>query len=218
MTVTPYYLDGTQDTSYTNIGKTLSGGTCSNGVISGTDSNGNTLNISFSSSGMFFIDLPHGKGSIVGAQALSSKVGSFSTIFQSGNTFVGWNFTAYKSIHNDTLSTSYSGPMTEPVSATSSDGTTFTGTPFIDLPSGTLQTAQAAAASIAYVDENVSPGLIHAQETDSGTHNVYFIVNQISSKYYLYNITDHWNVNSCGTGCDNGSDEMTGKNAFIMQK
>jgi hypothetical protein len=159
---------------------------------------------------MFFIDLPSGKGSIVGAQALASPVGSFTTILQSGNTFVGWNFTSFKSINNDTLDVPYAGPMTEPVTATSSDGTTLTSTPFTDLPSGTEQTSQAAASTISYQDESVSSGLIHT--TDGSGHNIYFIVNQISSKYYLYNISDHWN------GSHTGSDEMTGKNAFIIQQ
>jgi len=218
MTVQPYFLDGTADSPAKPLVGSLTGGTCSNGVISGTDSNGNSLSISFTLSGMFFIDLPSGMGSIVGAQVLASPVGNFTTILQSGNTFVGWNFTSFKSINNDTLSTAYAGPMTEPVMSTSSDGTTFTGTPFTDLPSGTLQTSQGAAATFTYADENVSPGLIHAKETNTqgDTHNVYFVVTQINGKYYFFNVTDHWNVNNSGP--DTGVDEMSGKNAFVIQQ
>ncbi len=109
MAVQPYFLNGMEGSV-----TTMTGGTCSDGVISGTDSAGNNLNISFTPSGMFFIDLPRGKGSIIGTETLASDF-NFSEVLQSGNTFIGWNFTSYKQIGGDTVDpTPYAGPRTAP--------------------------------------------------------------------------------------------------------
>ena len=207
MTVHPYFLNGSQDTSYTTI-NSMSNGTCSNGVIKGTDSNGNSLNISFSSSGLFFIDLPSGKGSIVGAQTLSSNVGSFSTLLQSGNTFNGFEIRSYKTVTNETDGGSYTGTITGPVTGSSANGTTLNGISFTDLLNGT-ESSIVTGSSLSYQNE-VSPGLIHA--TDSSTGDLYIIVSQISGKYYLYCISDQWDSDPTS------SSEMTGKNFFMIQK
>jgi hypothetical protein len=207
MTVQPYFLNGSQDTSYTTI-NSMSNGTCSNGVIKGTDLNGNSLNISFSSSGLFFIDLPSGMGSIIGAQILSSDVGGFSSILQSGNTFNGFEIRSYQTVNNDTDGGSYTGSIISPVTASSTNGTTLTGISFTDLLSGT-ESNSITSASISYQNE-VSPGLIHVPTvTSQSTQDSYIIVSQISGKYYLYGISDNWN---------SGNSEMTGKNFFLIQK
>lgn len=207
VTIYPYFLSGTPDTSHQS---TITGATCSNGVISGTDSRGQTQNLSFTPSGMFFNDLPRGSGSVVGADA--STTVDFTDLLQSGRVFAGWNFMSIRQFGPDQYTPSpYTAPMTEPVRATT-DGSTINGLPFTDLDSGTLESNPGTGAALTLVSQP-SPGLIRAQQvTGSGTQDVVLIVKKIEGKYYVFTVTDHWN------GSHAGSDEMTGKNTLVIER
>jgi len=206
MTTQPYLLHGTAQTP-----TTMTGATCSNGVISGTDSQGLNLKVSFTPSGMFFIDLPSGHGSMVGADA--STTVTFSDLLKSGRQFVGWNFTSIRQFVPDNyVSSTYIAADTQPVNATT-DGTTINGIPFTTLDSGTLQPNPGTSSPITLVSQALSPGLIQATITGSkGTQDIVLMVKLIGGKYYLFDIQDHWNSNSGAV------DEMSGKNAFLIEQ
>ena len=197
MTVQPYLLQGTSQASFTMVGAT-----CSDGVISGTDSLGRSLNVAFTPSGLFFIDLPRGQGSMVGAEA--STTVNFSDFLQNGRTFIAWNFMSIRDFNNP----SYTAPDTSAGQATA-NGTAINGSSFLDLDSGTLQTG--SGATINFVSQP-SPGLITYTLAESdGTHNGAFVVKQISGKYYFFGITDHWE------GSHSGADEMAAQNIFGIE-
>lgn len=206
MTVQPYLLDGTTKSSFT-----MSGATCSNGVISGTDSKSRSLNISFTPSGLFFIDLPSGDGSIVGADA-STNV-PWSDLLTSGTRFIGTAFMSIKHFTADGtyVTSDYDAPDTRAGYLTA-DGSTLNGKFFLDLDSGTLQTDTEMQGTFTFVSED-SPGMIKYSLLDSkGTQTGVFVVKKISGKYYLLGLTDHWTASA---GSNTG--EMTGRNLFMVQ-
>ncbi len=197
MTVQPYYLSGTPQASFT-----MTGATCSSGVITGTDSLGRTLNVAFTPSGLFFIDLPRGKGSMVGADA-STPV-DFTNFLKNGRTFIGWSFMSIRDFNNP----SYTAPDTSAVQAVA-NGTTIIGSSFLDLDSGVLQTGAGTTLNLV---SQPSPGLITYTTVESdGTHNGVFVIKQIGGKYYFFSIIDHWE------GSHTGADEMAGQNIFGVE-
>jgi hypothetical protein len=202
MTTHSYLLNGTAAGSIS-----MSGATCSGGVISGTDSDGDHLNISFTPTGTFFIDLPSGKGSIVGAQAAAVDINS---AFPNGTASVGWAFSSMRTIGNNTAS-----PWTIPISGVSNGSGMGGGTScqFSDMDSG-AQDCSVGQGWIVF-NSQPSPGLWLASNYNGGgqqVHDQAFVVTQIGGKYYLFSITDNWN-NSRG----NGTGEMSGANYFIIQ-
>lgn len=200
MTVQPYLLSGTTQTSFT-----MTGATCSGGVIRGTDSLGRSLNVAFTPSGLFFIDLPRGQGSMVGADESASV--DFTDFLKNGRTFVGWNFLSIRDLVNG--GTSYSAPVAAPVQATT-NGTAVNGTSFFDLDSGTLvQSGSGAGATLNLVSQPF-PGLIRCTAAMSdGIHDSVFVVKQIGGTYYFFSVIDHWD--------SSGVDEMAGENIFGIE-
>lgn len=202
MTVQPFLLSGTAQAPFT-----MTGAVCSDGVIRGTDSLGRALNVAFTPSGLFFIDLPRGQGSMVGADAGTTL--NFTDFLENGRAFAGFSFMSIRDFGNQ--NPSYTAPDTAPVQATA-NGTTINGTSFSDLDSGTLvQSGSGAGAALNLVSQP-SPGLITytVQESD-GTHNGVFVVTQIGGKYYFFSISDHWE------GSGSGADEMAGQNIFGIE-
>jgi len=197
MTVQPYLLSGTSQASFT-----LTNGTCSDGVISGTDSLGRVLNIAFTPSGLFFIDLPRGQGSMVGADATTPV--DFSDFLQNGRTFIGWGFMSIRDFNDP----SYTAPDTSAVLGVA-NGTTINGSSFLDLDSGTLQSGSGATLNLV---SQPSPGLITftVQQSD-GTHDGVFVITQVGGEYYYFGISDHWE------GTHTGADEMAGQNIFGIE-
>ena len=199
MTVQPYLLSGTLQAPFT-----MTGATCSDGVISGIDSLGRSLNVAFTPSGLFFIDLPRGQGSMVGADASTSV--NFTDFLRNGRTYVGWNFLSVRDLVSG--GSPYSAPVAAPVEATA-NGTAINGTSFTDLDSGTLVQGSGAGATLNLVSQP-SPGLIkYTAVMSDGTHDGVFVVKQIGGKYYFFSVIDHWD--------DSGADEMAGENIFGIE-
>ena len=200
MTVQPYLLSGTLQAPFT-----MTGATCSDGVISGVDSLGRTLNVAFTPSGLFFIDLPRTQGSMVGADASTSV--NFTDFLRNGRTYVGWNFLSVRDLVSG--GSPYSAPVAAPVEATA-NGTAINGTSFTDLDSGTLVQGAGAGATLNMVSQP-SPGLIrYTAVMSDGTHDGVFVVKQIGGKYYFFSVIDHWD--------NSGADEMAGeKNVFGIE-
>ena len=199
MTVQRYYLNGASQASFT-----MTNATCSGGVITGTDSLGRSLNVSFTPSGLFFIDLPRGHGSMVGAYASTSV--DFADFLASGRTFVGWNFLSIRDLVSG--GSPYSAPVAAPVYATT-NGTTINGTSFTNLDSGTLESGSDTGATLNLVSQP-SPGLIrYTAAMSDGTHDGVFVIKQIGGKYYFFSVTDHWDRS--------GADEMAGENIFGIE-
>ena len=197
MTVQPYLLSGTSQPAFTMVGAS-----CSGGVISGTDSLGRALRVAFTPSGLFFIDLPRGQGSMVGADA--SVTVDFSEFLQNGRTFIGWNFMSIRDFQNP----SYTAPDTAAVLGIA-NGTTINGSSFLDLDSGTLQPY--SGATLNFVSQP-SPGLVtYTNQESDGTHDGVFVIKQVAGKYYYFGITDHWE------GTHTGADEMAGQNIFGIE-
>jgi hypothetical protein len=197
MTVQPYLLSGTSQASFT-----MTGATCSNGVITGTDSLTRTLNVAFTPSGLFFIDLPRGQGSMVGTDASTPVV--FADFLKNGRTFIGWSFMSIRDFNDP----SYTAPDTSAVQAVA-NGTTVNGSSFLDLDTGTLQTGAGTTLNLV---AQPSPGLITYTTVESdGTHNGVFAIKQIGGKYYFFSIIDHWE------GSHTGADEMAGQNIFGVE-
>lgn len=205
MTVQPYLLSGTPQSSFTMVNAT-----CSDGVIRGTDSLGRSLNVAFAPSGLFFIDLPRGDGSIIGAD--SSTAVDFTDFLSNGRTFVGWNFLSIRDLMNG--NSPYSAPVSAPVTATA-NGTAISGTSFTDLDSGTLEQGSGSGATLSLVSQP-SPGLIrYTAAMSDGTHDGVFVVKQIGGKYYFFSVMDHWESSAGGPGT--GADEMAGENIFGVE-
>ncbi len=199
MTVQPYLLSGTSQAPFT-----MTNATCSDGVIRGTDSLGRSLNVSFTPSGLFFIDLPRGDGSMVGADSSTSV--DFTDFLENGRTFVGWDFLSIRDLVSGGLP--YSAPVAAPVTATA-NGTAISGTSFTDLDSGTLVQGAGAGATLNLVSQP-SPGLIrYTAAMSDGTHDGVFVVKQIGGKYFFFSVIDHWH--------SGGADEMAGENIFGVQ-
>jgi hypothetical protein len=199
MTVLRYYLSGASQASFT-----MTNATCSGGVITGTDSLGRSLNVSFAPSGLFFIDLPRGHGSMVGADASTSI--DFADFLKNGRTFVGWNFLSIRDLVSG--GSPYSAPVAAPVHATT-NGTAVSGTSFTNLDSGTLESGSGTGATLNLVSQP-SPGLIrYTAAMSDGTHDGVFVIKQIGGEYYFFSVTDHWDRS--------GTDEMAGENIFGIE-
>ncbi len=200
MSVQPYLLSGTSQAPFT-----MAGATCSGGVISGTDSLGRRLNVAFTPSGLFFIDLPRGQGSMVGADESASV--NFTDFLRNGRTYVGWNFLSVRDLVSG--GSPYSAPVAAPVEATA-NGTSINGTSFADLDSGTLvQSGSGAGATLSLVSQPF-PGLIrYSAVMSDGTHDGVFVLKQIGGKYYFFGVSDHWD--------SSGADEMAGQNIFGIE-
>jgi hypothetical protein len=189
ITVTSYKLDGTADPGGPF---SLSGCSCSNGVIQCTDSGGHPVRISFTPSGVFFVDMPN--DAIVGIVQPSSNI-DLNDFLRSGRTFNAIYHTALDSSQIFTTltdCTSHGGSWisgtcgthtTQPASATT-DGTHFTGHPFTDIDHGTLS-AQGGSISFATSSQATAPGLITGTFTDfgGGSSPIVMAVRQVNNKY-----------------------------------
>ena len=209
---TSYFLNGTQDGPSNNA--IMANATCSNGVITGTDNSGDTIHISFTPSGIFFVDMPPGQGSIVGAQALSADV-NFNNLMANGNTYKGFAFSSERQFN------SYTGPWTMPVMGVA-NGAALVGQNYTDLQSGALDSNQGTISPSSAGSSQPSPGLIKAVMND-GTqknHDAAIVVTQINGKYVFLMIRDNWNWSGgCNTTSScNGTGEMSGQNAFVIQQ
>jgi len=191
--INSYDLAGDRDPN----SPTLTGGTCSNGVIQWSDSSGNPVRVSFTPSGVFFVDMP--QQAIVGIVQPSSNVDL--NDFLNGRTFKALYHTALDSAGIFTTQSSCAAGggtwvtgtcgthSTQPVSATT-DGTTFTGQGFSNIDNGT---ASQGGGSIGFANATQSaPGLISATFTSVGTTQstpMVMAVRQVNGKYVALIVT-----------------------------
>jgi hypothetical protein len=195
ITVTSYRLDGTADPSGPFI---LSGCSCSNGLIQCTDSGSHPVRISFTPSGVFFVDMPN--DALAGIVQPSSNI-DLSDFLKSGRIFKAIYHTALDSsqiFNTQTDCTSHGGVWiggtcgthaTQPASVTT-DGTHLTGHPYSDIDNGTLS-SQGGTISFATSSQRKAPGLITGTFTDfgGGSSPIVMAVRQVNNKYIALIIT-----------------------------
>jgi hypothetical protein len=196
ITVTSYRLDGTEDPGGPF---TLSGFSCINGLIQGTDSDGHPVRISFTPSGVFFMDMPN--EAIVGIVQPSSNI-DMVDFLKSGRTFKAIYHTALDSsqifntqddctLHDGVWISGTCGTHATQPASVITDGTHLTGHPYSDIDNGTLISTQGGTISFATSSQGTAPGLITGTFTDfgGGSSPIVMAVRQVNNKYLALIIT-----------------------------
>ena len=194
LTINQFKLDGTA-----SGGMNLSGCSCSNGLIQCTDSGGQAVRISFTPSGVFFVDMA--ANAIAGIVQPSANV-DISDFLKAGRSFKAIYHTALDSsqiFSNSASCTSHGGTWvngvgpcgthaTQPASATT-NGTQLAGNPYTDVDHGTLS-AQGGTISFA-TSSQTTPGLVTGTFSDfgGGSSPIVMAVRQVNGKYVALILT-----------------------------
>lgn len=181
---TVYLLDGTEV-----FNGAISGATCEDGVITGDlDIEGNSVEakLSFTESGLFFVDLPQGEGSFVGV-ASDTNVDA-DDFFAAGRTFTGMYLNS-----NYGYASGVSHPETDPVYSETDGTSTIKSYQYTaDLEAGGGNRTDPFDMSL----ENMTqpfPGLIRTECTDAdGTHDFVLALRKIAGRYFFFAVSDNW--------------------------
>jgi hypothetical protein len=192
-----FKLDGTNGDP---ISFTLTGGTCSDGVMTFIrQSDSATIKVSLTpQSGVFFGDEP--EKAIVGLIQPDSNI-DLTDMLTNGKQFRGMYFNSryeYNACTTDAdctkggtcVSGDCAGPETDLIYATA-DGTKIIGKQYTNIDNGTL----ASWSCPLTFDNSTQPthGLIRAKLTDAdGTHDIVLLVRKINEKYFAFMISDNW--------------------------
>lgn len=168
--VTPNKLDGSQGSG----AFTLSGCTCSEGVIQCTDSNSKPVRIAFTPSGVFFVDTSD--NAIAGIVQPDTNI-DLADFLKNGRSFKGLRY-----VPLDSLASVGVVQNTQPASVTA-DGTQLNAHPFSDIDNGTLST-EGGTINFNNASQPL-PGLIRAKFTSAcgSTSDIVMAVRRINDKY-----------------------------------
>lgn len=163
-----YNLDGSLNEHEDSTGLTCSSGRVTNPLSPSV--------ATMTPNGGFLVDNGSGNGGNFGMQAPTSNV-SISDVLAAGREYRG---ILYKDINTASEST-------ELIWARPSGSSSIDGGEYIDVEAGTEDTVNAATITF---NSQPSPGIIRASKVDgSGTTDILFVVNRISSKYMMFGIS-----------------------------
>ncbi|MBW2622787.1 MAG: hypothetical protein JRD68_07755 [Deltaproteobacteria bacterium] len=181
--LTMYRLDETE-----LLSGTVSGATCENGVLTGDLDTGDELvevKVSFTPSGLIFVDLPPGYGALAGVE--ESDVDVDSADFFSGRVFTGMYFNS-----NYGYESGDSHPETDPTYMETIAPATVRGYQY----TSDLETAGNKGDPFDMSLEDMTqpfPGLIRTEMTDAdGTHDFVLALRKIDGRYFFFSISDNW--------------------------
>ena len=189
ISVTSFKLDGSPGSGSFD----LSGCTCADGLIQCTDGSNNPVRISFTPSGVFFVDTP--SSAFAGIVQPDSNI-DLTDFLKFARTFKGLWYTSLDSLgifNNQSDCESNGGTWingttcgthsTQPISA-GTDGTQLSGHPYSDVDNGT-PSAQGGSIDFASASQP-APGLIKATFTSAcgpPTSDIVLAVRQVNNKY-----------------------------------
>ncbi len=173
--VDTFKLDGTSDVSFT-----LSGCSCSDGVISCQSQEEGLVRTSFTPSGVFFVDTAN--NGVVGF-ALSDSNIDLTDLVANGRTLKGFYFNSLYGYGT------WSVPETDPMYAVA-DGSKFTPVIFTDIEQGETMTM---TGTYFQPTTQPMPGLIRGTLHDAdGDHDAVMAVRKINGKFFVFGISDNW--------------------------